>query len=93
MRHHLRVRLRGKLKAGALQFLPQQLVVFNDAVVHQGDFAAHVGVGINLTGNAVGGPAGVGNARVGAGFSLPNLLLQALHLALGAQPQNFPLLQ
>ena len=47
-----------KHDAGCLQFIPQ-LVVFNNGVHQRYPVAAGVGVGVDLAGRAVGGPAGV----------------------------------
>ena len=84
------VRLAGKAVARGLQPGAQLLVVFDDAVVHQGDAAlailrphlcavrphAEVRVRVVHRGRAMRGPAGVGNAGVA---------LQALGLALAGQ--------
>ncbi len=44
------------------QFAAQGFVIFDDAVVHDGNAARYVRVGIAFAGNAMRGPAGVGDA-------------------------------
>ena len=71
MREHFCVRVRFKLMVGANQFLFQRVVVFNDAVVDDGDFAGRVEVRmtVGVRRNAVCGPARVGDAEAaGGGF-------------------------
>ncbi len=53
--------------AFGLQCIAQGFMVFNDAVMHDGEAAGDVRVGITLRGNAVCGPAGVGNASAAGG--------------------------
>ena len=62
MGHHLRVRVRGQPVAGSLQFIPQDLKIFDDTVMHHGHFFGR-GVRINLVRDAMGGPAGVADAN------------------------------
>ena len=66
--HHLRVGIGPEGIALLNQLIFQLHVVLNDAVVHHGDppAAADVGVGVDVVGLAVGGPAGVSDAQ-GAG--------------------------
>ena len=66
--HHLRVRLGLEHIALLLQLLLQGDEVFDDAVVDHGELAAlaHMGMGVDVVGLAVGGPAGVSDAQ-GAG--------------------------
>ncbi len=63
--HHLRVRVGGEVDALAHQVLLELHVVFDDAVVDQGDPAvlADMGVGVDVIGLPVGGPAGVADAQ------------------------------
>ena len=68
MGEHLGVGLRVEMVAFALKAGAQGAVVLDDAVVDQRDVAGLVEmrVGVGLGGRAVGGPAGVGDARGGA---------------------------
>ena len=50
------------------QLAAQFFEVFDDAVVHHGQPAGDVRVGVALGGHAVGGPAGVGDADVGGAW-------------------------
>ena len=63
-RQHFGVGLAGEGVALVGEELLEGGVVFDDAVVDQGDSAGvvGVGVGVDLGGRAVGGPAGVGHA-------------------------------
>ena len=63
--HHLRVRVGGEVDALAHQVLLELQIVFDDAVVDDGDPAvlADVGVGVDVVGLPVGGPAGVADAQ------------------------------
>ena len=63
--HHLGVGVRGEGGALLEQVILDLLVIFNDAVVHQGDgpVFADVGMGVDVVGLAVGGPAGVADAQ------------------------------
>ena len=65
LRHHLGIRFGGEGHAMAEQKLLDLQIVFNDAVMNQGDVAAFadMGVGVDVVGFAVGGPAGVANAE------------------------------
>ena len=63
----LRVGIRGEYIALCGEFAAQGFVVFDNAVVHDGNAAGDVRVGIALGGHAVRRPAGVGNAGNGAG--------------------------
>ena len=64
--HHLRVRVGGEVDALAHQVLLQLQIVFNDAVVDDGDppVLTDVGMGVDVVGLPVGGPAGVADAQV-----------------------------
>ena len=66
MDDHLGVRLAQKDAAAGRELLAQGRVVFDDAVVDDGELAvvADVGVGVQVSGRAVGGPAGVAYAGV-----------------------------
>ena len=63
--HHLRIRVGLEGDALLEQVLLELHIVFNDAVVDQGDLpiGADVGVGVDVAGLAVGGPAGVSDAQ------------------------------
>ena len=64
--YHLRVRLGPKAVALVEQLLLQLGVVFDNAVVYHSDAAtlAHMGVGVDVIGLPVGGPAGVTDAQM-----------------------------
>ncbi len=64
--NNLGVGVQGELIAAGLEFGFELGVVFDNAVVHDSEAAADVRVGVALGGHAVGRPAGVGNAEVGA---------------------------
>jgi len=70
-----------------LFLLPAQLlVVFDDAVVDDGNRSiAQVGMGVALARDAVGGPAGVGDAEVAADGREAQGFCQVCDLAFGAQ--------
>ena len=63
--HHFRVRVGDELHAPADEVVFQVQIVFDDAVVHHGEQApvADLGVGVHITGRAVGGPPGVADAH------------------------------
>ena len=63
--HHLRVGVGGKFHAQLQQMFLDLHIVFNDAVVDQSNITAFadVGVGVHITGLAVGCPAGVADAQ------------------------------
>ena len=70
MGHHFGVGGRGHRVAGAHQLAAQRAVVLDDPVVDDGEAARAVEVGVGVLGRrvAVGGPAGVADARaVGSG--------------------------
>ncbi len=88
VREHFRIGAGMKLVPGLEQALFELIVVFNDAVVNDGDLAGLVEVrmGILITRWTVRGPAGVGNAgfarcRVGDQFAGDALVNLALFLA------------
>ena len=81
---HLGIGLALEDPAGRLQALPEFGVVLNDAVVHQGDAAGLVRVGVALGGDAVGGPAGMADADGGLQRIGGQHLLKRPDLALGA---------
>jgi hypothetical protein len=68
-----------------LQLAAQLFEVLDDAVVHHGEAAGDVRVGVALGGHAVGGPAGVGDADVGGQLGGVGLGGQFGHAADGAQ--------
>jgi hypothetical protein len=78
----LGIGFRGEAVAGLAEFCAQLGVVLDDAVVHHRHaLAAHVGMGVALGGDAVGGPAGVGDAKAaGERFGIQTRL-QFAHLA------------
>ena len=90
--HHLRVRLGPEGVALLHQLRPQQGVVFNDAVVDNGEQAVFTDlrVCVDVVGLPVGSPAGVSHAqRTGHGAALLRQIGQRLQTALGladAQP-------
>lgn len=65
VREHLGVGLRQEDRAVGLQLGAQLVGVLDDAVVHDGDalVAGQMRVGVDVTGHAVGGPAGVADAQ------------------------------
>ncbi len=67
-----------------LQLLAQLGIVLNDPVMHQGDSAGPLGVGVALGRGAVGGPAGVADADGAEQGVLVQHGLQGADLALGA---------
>ncbi len=67
-----------------MQALFQLQVVLDDAVVHHHEAAGLVRMGIDLRGPAVGGPAGVADARSAAERALAQQLLKTRQLPLGA---------
>ena len=80
----LGVGLGGEAAALGLELGAELAEVLDDAVVDDGDAAADVGVGVDLGGRAVGGPAGVADAG-GAGERLPlEAGREAVELALRA---------
>ena len=96
MREHFGVGVGFELVPGAEQFLFERVVIFNDAVVDDGDFAGRIKVrmAIFVGRNAVRGPARVGDAEAaGGGFGFQNageaLVNPALFLAERADPLPF----
>ena len=79
--HYLGVGFRGEGHPLGHEKGLQLGVVFDDAVVDHGDpsAAAHLGVGVDVTGSAVGGPAGVPHAH-GAVQVCPAVELVGQHL-------------
>ncbi len=65
MREHLGVGVGAEFVSGLEQFFPERIVIFDDAVVNNGDFAGAVEVrmGIAIGRRPVRGPARVGNAK------------------------------
>ena len=85
MDDHLGVGLRGEAVAGGRLPLAQQLVVLDDAVVHDdAPVPAHMGVGIACRGLPVGGPTGVGDPQAPRQRVDGDLLPEPRHLAQGA---------
>src|SRR5690606_9546937 len=64
---HFGVGVGGEDVAEVDQLFAQDAVVFDDAVMHDGQALGDMRVGIALGGLAVGGPAGVGDAQVADG--------------------------
>ena len=62
---HLGVRLADKAAALSFQMGAQGLMVFDNAVMHDGNLALHIsmGMGVAVRGFAVGGPAGVADTQ------------------------------
>jgi hypothetical protein len=76
----------GELVTGLLEFLAQFFVVLDDAVVHDGEaIVRDVWMRVAFRGNAVRGPAGVGDAHLAVSRVGVDGLLEHLHLADGAQ--------
>ena len=76
MREHLGVGVGFEFVAGGEQFLFERVVIFDDAIVNDGDFAGLVELrmGIFVRGRAVRGPAGVADAEISLdrfGFQKP----------------------
>jgi len=93
MGDHLGIGLGHETVTLLLQLGAQFGVVLDDAVVHhRHPLAAHVRMGIALGGDAVGGPAGVGDAQLAMDGIGIEALLQRGHLAHGTdalQPSRF----
>ena len=86
MGHHFRVGLGDKMHAVGLEKFLDLGVVFDDAVMYHRDAAvlAHVGVGVDVGGFPVGGPAGVAQADApGHASGCLHLAGQRLDAALG----------
>src|SRR5688500_12569946 len=62
MSDDLRIGVGGEFVALGPQLATDGVVVLDDAVVHNRDPAAHMGMGVAFGGHAVGGPAGVADA-------------------------------
>ncbi len=64
MGEHFGIRARPEFVAGIQQLLFERIVIFDDAIVDHGNPARLVGMGmgIDVGGRAMGGPAGVANA-------------------------------
>ena len=92
---HLGVRLAPEGVAARLQFFFQQGVVFDDAVVHDGEESVHrhVGMGVRVVGLAVGGPAGVPHADVRPGVVRLEVLLEVDHSSLAFVHVDLALVQ
>ena len=88
MRDHLGIGLRGEHVAVGLQFGAQRSMILDDAVVHDRDLARHVRMCVVLTGHAMGGPTGVGDAALARDAPLCLQLAQHRDLALGPQPDD-----
>ena len=58
------IRIGDRIQTIACKFDPQLAEVLDDTVVHHGDGACAVGVGVVCVRLAVGGPAGVADARL-----------------------------
>ena len=69
----------------ALQVGLDRLEVLDDAVMHHGEAAGDVRVGVALGGHAVGGPARVGDADVGGELARIGQRSELGHAAAGAQ--------
>ena len=93
MRHHLGVGVAGEAAAGGLQLRAELGEVLDDAVVHDGDPARGVGVGVALGRRAVGGPAGVADAGRARERMCGQLGLQIHQLARRAPTVQPPVVQ
>src|SRR5690606_3760278 len=78
------VRFRGEAVTEVGQLFTQDAVVFDDAVMHDGQALGNVRVGIALSGLAVGSPAGMGDAQVADGGGKFEGFFQFGDLASGA---------
>ena len=86
VRDHLGVGLGGELVTAPLELVAQLLVVLDDAVVDDRQAVERdMRMGVALARDAVGGPAGVGDADLAAGGRLLEGLLEHPHLADRAQ--------
>ena len=92
MGHHLCIRLGYKGAAMLHQGGAQAFVIFDDAVVNDGDVALHVGVwmSVQVAGLAVGGPAGVADADAPVQRCAGQALLQVGQAAFGLHQADFP---
>ena len=92
--HHFRVRVAGEGHALAHEEVFQLLVVFNDAVVHDGDSSAGVGMRIHIGRLAVSRPAGVADAHMPLWTALLfHPLLQIFQTALRLGNNDLPFLK
>ena len=82
---HFRVGLALKVEAFLLQLRTEDVKVFYDSIVHEGEIARlrEVGMGIGHRGFAMSGPAGVGDAEVSGQILASSHSLQVGHLARG----------
>jgi len=78
------VGVRRQRMPGGFQFVAQALEILDDAVVHQGDAAGGVGVGVFFVGHAVGRPAGVADAGGPGNRLVLEAPGQVIELAFGA---------
>ncbi len=94
VRDDLGIGFRGKEISQRFEPRTQRLVIFDDAVVDDGNpVAGYVRVGVFGGGNPVGGPACVRNADVAADGGGVERFLKDLHLAHGAQAGEPPRLE
>ena len=93
MGDHLGVRLADEARAGALQISAQGFMVFDDAVVHHRDAALDVrmGMGVEVAGFAVRGPARVADADHALHRALVKQVFEVFQPALGLAHVDAPL--
>ena len=85
VRNDLRVRLGNKHASLGLQHRAQLVMIFDDAVVDDGDAALHVrmGMGVDVAGFAVGCPAGMADTDAAGQGSFDHTIHQVLQPSLG----------
>src|ERR1700733_14537336 len=94
VRNDLGVGFRRKAVSQAFKCSAQRLVVFDDAVVDDGDIAArNMGMGIFSGGYAVGRPARMRNADRARDRLRVERILKDLDLADGTQSRQFPVIE
>src|ERR1700722_14300659 len=88
---HFGIGLRSEYIAAALELLTQLFVVLDDAVVDERQpVARDVRVGVAFTGDAMRGPARVGDAEVAAHRFALQGLFECAHLAHGTLAHEMP---
>ena len=84
MDDHLCIRLAAEVVAVCGQFLPQSHIIFDDAVMHNGEASVttHVGMGIGICGRTVCCPTGMTDAgKSGQAFSILRFLTEVRNSA------------
>ena len=93
MGHDLGVGLGRKHGAAAHEFGAQLGKILDDAVMHDGDAVGGVGMGVDLVGPAMGGPAGMADAAMAAERFAGEAVFEILQLAFGAAAREHAVLQ